>query len=441
VVLAVAGTTVWFLVVPCPDPLPKVLRQRGYPTTLAELDAWYPAVPAAENAALIYTNAFAHLTNSARTVTNFFARFWLPSIGQGFTAEEKAELACVFEANREALRLLHSVAASARSRYPIDLRGGYTLALPYLAQTRQAVLMLACEALVQAGDGNAEGATRSFLAAGRVAESVAEEPLLVSQKVRAGNWKTLLARLERALSLTAFSDSQLAALQQQIRAAERPQAALRGWVTEWVAGKALFQDRRIMDSALVAQSLIAPKSSGAQLAGLNRLAKDGCISLWRAGGQQEKDKAFFLDYVKRRVAAMELPYPARFDAMQRLEAITNTPSRWSVFSQMLFAARPLLDCQDADHTARVRVAATALAIERFRLAHGGTLPDSLAELVPTWLDQLPLDPFDGGPLRYKTHGASYVVYSVGSDGQDNGGVAWDKDCFKSPSDIAVVVKR
>jgi hypothetical protein len=165
------------------------------------------------------------------------------------------------------------------------------------------------------------------------------------------------------------------------------------------------------------------------------------MSLWRAAGQQEKDKAFFLDYVGRRVAAMELPYPARFDAMQRLAANTNTPDRWCVFSQMLFSARSFLDCDDANHAARVRVATTVLAIERYRLAHAGTLPPSLAELVPTWLDKPLPDPFDGQPLHYQQYGDSYVVYSVGSDCEDGGGVAWDKNCLKSPQDIALVVKH
>jgi len=157
--LSLAAAIGWMLEFPRPDPLAGVLRKKGYPTTLAELDAWYPAVPPAENAALIYTNAFAHLTNCAGTATNFLGLNWLPPIGQGFNAQEKADLDCIVEANGEALRLLHSVPASARSRYPIDLTEGYTLALPYLAQTRRAVLLLASQALMQAGDGQAEAAT------------------------------------------------------------------------------------------------------------------------------------------------------------------------------------------------------------------------------------------------------------------------------------------
>jgi hypothetical protein len=440
--LLLAMVVLWVSVVPRSDPLTGVLRKRGYPTSLAELDAWYPAVPAAQNAALIYSKAFARLVNSAGTISNFLARNWLPPIGQGFTPQENADLAGIIEANSEALRLLHSVPAYARSRYPIDLRKGYTIALPYLAQTRQAVLLLATEALVQAGNGETEAATRSFLAAGRVVESVAEEPLLISQKVRSMNWNTLLARLERALSVTTFSDGQLADLQEQVQTAERPQAALRGWVTEWVAGKTLFHDRRIMDSALVGHSLIGPPKPGQfHVVNLAPWVRAGCLSLLRVAGQQEKDEAFYLDYVGRRVSAMELPYPARFAAMQRLAAITNAPGRFCIFSQMLVAVRPWLDCQDAEHTARIHVAATVLAIERFRLAHGGTLPVSLDQLAPAWLDKVPSDPFDGQALHYQTHGSSYAVYSVGSDCQDGGGVDWDKGCLKTPSDIALVVKH
>src|SRR6266550_2275406 len=55
----------------------RQIRQTGFPVTTAELNQWYAAVPPEENAALILTNAFAHLikgnTNSAD----------LPIIGRG----------------------------------------------------------------------------------------------------------------------------------------------------------------------------------------------------------------------------------------------------------------------------------------------------------------------------------------------------------------------
>jgi hypothetical protein len=43
------------------------------------------------------------------------------------------------------------------------------------------------------------------------------------------------------------------------------------------------------------------------------------------------------------------------------------------------------------------------------------------DLVPTYLDTIPKDPFDGKDLRYKELDTGFVVYSVGEDGHDDGG--------------------
>ena len=65
-------------------------------------------------------------------------------------------------------------------------------------------------------------------------------------------------------------------------------------------------------------------------------------------------------------------------------------------------------------------AQAAVAIERWRLAHPGRLPDTLAELVPAYLTGVPQDPYDGQPVRYKKLPVGYVVYSVGTGWTDHG---------------------
>ena len=70
-------------------------------------------------------------------------------------------------------------------------------------------------------------------------------------------------------------------------------------------------------------------------------------------------------------------------------------------------------------------ALTAIALE---LAHrdlgggAGDWPTSLEDLVPTYLPRLPLDMFDGQPLRYRvTEDGHPVLYSIGIDYDDDGG--------------------
>jgi len=73
--------------------------------------------------------------------------------------------------------------------------------------------------------------------------------------------------------------------------------------------------------------------------------------------------------------------------------------------------------------ARLRTAQVALAVERYHLAHGA-LPVSLEDLAPGYLNRVPQDPYTGQDLRYEKLGTSFVVYSVGEDGRDDGG--WEE---------------
>ena len=103
--------------------------------------------------------------------------------------------------------------------------------------------------------------------------------------------------------------------------------------------------------------------------------------------------------------------------------------------------RPTLDWR-FHASARNRMAAVALAMRLYELAHG-RLPAKLDDLVPDYLTQLPADPFaaDGRPIAYEPKAVarsdeSYdrrtgmfiavdlgpphpVLYSVGPDGRDD----------------------
>jgi hypothetical protein len=73
-----------------------------------------------------------------------------------------------------------------------------------------------------------------------------------------------------------------------------------------------------------------------------------------------------------------------------------------------------------EDAARLRCAIVMLAAERYRLEHG-KWPETIAELVPQFLDSVPLDPFDGQPLRWRRREGGMVVYSIGNDLADDGG--------------------
>jgi hypothetical protein len=89
-----------------------------------------------------------------------------------------------------------------------------------------------------------------------------------------------------------------------------------------------------------------------------------------------------------------------------------------------------LDELDADRT-RLEGTRLMLAIEAYR-ASAGHPPATLAELVPTHLAVLPKDPVSGQPFGYRAlppaeaekdvFRRSYLLWSAGADGKDDGGV-------------------
>lgn len=85
------------------------------------------------------------------------------------------------------------------------------------------------------------------------------------------------------------------------------------------------------------------------------------------------------------------------------------------------------------------LAAIALELHKRR---EGEYPASLAELSPTLLPRTPLDMFDGRPVRYKVVDGVPVIYSIGADREDDGGVRpaprheWDARAWRSETEVA-----
>ncbi len=84
-----------------------------------------------------------------------------------------------------------------------------------------------------------------------------------------------------------------------------------------------------------------------------------------------------------------------------------------------------------------------LAVQTFK-KDTGLRPATLHDLVPKYIDAIPVDAFDGQPFRYNAEKG--VLYSVGEDGKDSGGIPvavprdrWDAEdgVFEIEVDAAV----
>lgn len=160
-----------------------------------------------------------------------------------------------------------------------------------------------------------------------------------------------------------------------------------------------------------------------------RLASEG-VSMERLPGWM---LASWLDW--QRVGCVRLMQPsldvaqaARTPALrdrlhQADEAIRRLPDRpldWLAASAVPHVEKLFPNLLHRE--AQLDLARTAIAIERYRLAHD-TLPATLAALVPAYLPAVPTDVIDGTPLHYRPDpdGRGFNLYSVGLDGDDDGG--------------------
>ena len=76
---------------------------------------------------------------------------------------------------------------------------------------------------------------------------------------------------------------------------------------------------------------------------------------------------------------------------------------------------------ESELDALMGAAETAIASRIYKQKHG-KYADSLTQLTPEILHILPLDPFTGKDYVYKKKDRGFIVYSVGEDLRDDGGL-------------------
>ncbi len=81
--------------------------------------------------------------------------------------------------------------------------------------------------------------------------------------------------------------------------------------------------------------------------------------------------------------------------------------------------------KEATLEALLDVTRLGIACKIYKAKHG-VFPDSLTQLVPAVLPDLPVDPFSGKPFVYKKSDSGFILYSLGSNKKDDGGrETWD----------------
>jgi hypothetical protein len=341
----------------------------GEPGSSQELNKRYAEPPASENAAELYTQAFEALTPSQSSA--------------------EAKTPAFLARNQKALALLLQAADRKSCRYPIDLGEGFSVKMPHLAQIKKCGLLLESEAVSQAAQGRTDAAARAVMAGLNLARSLENEPLLISRLVETIGLTSAAQGLEQSLSRQAFTGPQLQSLQTAFQDAESASSFLLPLFGE----RAMFISALRLPTAELADTL-------KQFDQNNQLGAD--VIVYLKSPTYPQDVNFALDYFSNLLAVAKMPFPQCLspEAQSTIPDIqTAIDSHYTLSATFLPALGNLL-LRGGEAAARVRVAQISLAIERYRLKNANTLPNALKDLAPAFIDTVPVDPFDGQPIRY-----------------------------------------
>jgi hypothetical protein len=278
--------------------------------------------------------------------------------------------------------------------------------LPHLQNLPRVILLLRLDALRRSHEGDAPGALLAIRAAFNAARSIGDEPFAVSQLVRQRGVLQACQAVERLLGQSEPDPDALGRLQKLLRE-EEGHPALR----------VVVRGERALTHATL-EALEAGHVTLSQVNGARNPSWDerafGFLS--RDAVRADHPRLFPLMRLGLRVA--ELPEHQRDQALDAFDDAVRALPEGLVRLMCLNLAKIEGACR---HTsARLRCLNIALAAERYRRARGAW-PDTLAQLVPHFLEAIPTDPFSGQLLKYRHPDDGVVIYSVGPDRVDDGG--------------------
>lgn len=392
----------------------EALRAAGQPTSMAEWALRNKLPMGMENAAPIYESAFAAFVPPPEdaNVPYVGKKYVAPRRGVALSESEAKAAAECLAANEKCLALLHEAATIPTCRYDYDYKQGY----PHLSTLRSCVLLLRLAGVCSAGKGDPNAVITYTKDALSLGDSLRNEPQLISYLVHQACTGAAISGLEHALSLTTFTDSQLKDLDGAFAAtSERIDLA------QTMVGERCFMIDCIRDPLM---------------AGMGRSAS----TAFKLPGVRSQGIIDIVDYMNACVEAARLPPVQRVKRFAEIEGILHKAPVFHMAAQMLVPAVARIEVLDSRGRAHLDLARTALAVERYRLATGN-VPGQLTDLVPKYLGEVPLDPFDGQPIRYRRTEPGYVLWSINEDGKDDGGKERDEVGKGEPYDLCFIVTR
>jgi len=322
------------------------------------------------------------------------------------------------------------------SRFPVqyDTDDPAAILLPHLAALKNCSQVLQLRAIAELQNGQTDKAFDDVKLSLRLIDSIRTEPFIITHLVRIAMAEITLQPIYEGLAERKWSDAQLAKLDSELAKPDflaDYKFSMRGEMIFGISETEYLRRTRNL-RAMGFDGQGDPSSPPFSNLGFHLAPVSFFYRNELTIAQMHEQWTLPLADLENRIVS---PRKVSQNAAVADKALRHGWP-YNILARMIFPAIGNAVKRYARGQSSVDLARVAIALERYRLAHG-EFPDSLDALAPQFMEKVPHDIINGEPLHYRRDppsqsssaaGGQLVLYSVGwNETDDNGTVGLTKN--------------
>jgi len=326
--------------------------------------------------------------------------------GETLDKEERAKIIELISENKPSFELFNEAIKRPHFKYETNWeQSAWAFRLPNAVKLIRFMRLYGLDAFFNAEKGELNDAIDQNLSWLTFSSKLFDEPFVLPHLITIAVTRPQIALMNRIISSRILDDETLNRIlssldidtlqKGQIRSFESEGAAIYDLFTRTLDGKADVKD---IDGGIYAFKFF----------------------VWLFKPLIKADMLYSMKLFDEIVKASKKPYHEFLKIRESYHDKVDNIPRYYFFSYLLVPNLGSARFKKATTEAKILAARVGIACKIFKNRHG-KFPEQLSQLVPDILSEVPTDPFSGKSLIYRKTPSGFIVYSVGSNGKDDGG--------------------
>jgi len=379
------------------------LKASGAPTTWEQVVP--PPVPDDQNAALLYEKAFALVPG--RPSDLLYEYLGSDPAERG---KVQSQVASILAFDAAALHYVALAAKRPKCRFDRDWSDPLNMTFEQVSRLKSLMAIVMAQAVLQADRGDVAGALETWSVNIVMVKHLESEPLLISQLTAVAITAIAAESLPQILEDHQPSPDACRRAAQALSRLDLTRAFVRSLEAERVWSHRWMREARLNPLSLQGGAPPAPGLKASAQAALTAAAYQLVAPL---------DDAAMLRAWEKQIALARKPYR---QTVKQFEALERDIPPYALLTRTFVGSTfgRAVGARDRG-IAYVGMMRVELGLAAYRTEFGG-YPKSLGELRTALHWDVPRDPFSGRDFVYHRKGGGFVLYSIGPDLRDDGGV-------------------